>query len=172
MNQVALVGRITRDVEVTMSGNGREVCRFTVAVNRTFKNPNGEYDADFISCVAFGQTANFMGRYIEKGRLVSVTGRIQTGSYERDGQRIYTTDVVADSVQGLDQRRQGNDFNNQGFGNNQGYQNNQGFGNQSMNQNSYNQNNGNNQGPGEFMDNSNQGFDASQFSSVDEELPF
>lgn len=174
MNQVALVGRITRDVEVTMSGNGREVCRFTVAVNRTFKNANGEYDADFISCVAFGQTANFMGRYIEKGRLVSVTGRIQTGSYEREGQRIYTTDVIVDNVQGLDQRRQGNDFNNQGFNNNQAYQgqqNNQGFGTQQMNQNSYS-NNGNQQGPAEFMNNSNQGFDASQFSSVDEELPF
>ncbi len=178
MNQVALVGRITRDVEVSMSGNGREVCRFTVAVNRTFKNPNGEYDADFISCVAFGQTANFMGRYIEKGRLVSVTGRIQTGSYERDGQRIYTTDVVVDNIQGLDQRRQGNDFNqggdfnNQGFGANQGYQAqpmNQGFNSQPATQNPYNNNNGMNQGPGEFMD---QGFDASKFSSVDEELPF
>lgn len=173
MNQVALVGRITRDVEVSMSGNGREVCRFTVAVNRTFKNSNGEYDADFISCVAFGQTANFMGRYIEKGRLVSVTGRIQTGSYERDGQRVYTTDVIVDNVQGLDQRRQGNDFNNQSFGNNQGgyQQSNQGFGKQTSNQNSYN-NNASSNGPGEFMNNSNQGFDASQFSSVDEELPF
>lgn len=167
MNQVALVGRITRDIEVTTSAQGREVCRFTVAVNRNYKNANGEYDADFISCVAFGQTANFMGRFIEKGRLVSVTGRIQTGSYERDGQRVYTTDVVADNVQGLDSRRQQNqnnmfDANNQGFGNN-------GF-NQSNNQNSYN-NGASNQGPAAFMD-QNQGFDANQFSSVDEELPF
>lgn len=170
MNQVSLVGRITRDVEVTTSAAGREVCRFTVAVNRTFKNANGEYDADFISCVAFGATANFMGRYIEKGRLVSVTGRIQTGSYERDGQRVYTTDVIADSVQGLDRR---SDNGAGGFNNSQPTFNNSnnGFNNQANNSFGNNNNNG---GPAQFMNNqtSNSGFDANQFSSVDDELPF
>ncbi len=164
MNQVSLVGRLTRDLEVTTSQTGREVCRFTVAVNRQFKNQNGEYDADFISCVAFGQTANFMGRYLEKGRLVSVTGRIQTGSYERDGQRIYTTDVIADSVQGLDSRR--NQDNNDMFNNNGNSYN--------SNNNNYNQsyNNGNNQGPSQFMQQPSQGFDATAFNGADDDLPF
>ncbi len=168
MNQVSLVGRITRDIEVTTSQQGREVCRFTVAVNRNFKNSNGEYDADFISCVAFGQTANFMGRYLEKGRLVSVTGRIQTGSYERDGQRVYTTDVIADNVQGLDSRRNQNnmfDANNQSFGGGS-------YNNAPQQNNNFNQN-GMNQGPAQFMNNNqNQGFNANDFSSVDDELPF
>ncbi len=178
MNQVSLVGRITRDLEVTTSQAGREVCRFTVAVNRQFKNSNGEYDADFISCVAFGQTANFMGRYLEKGRLISVTGRIQTGSYERDGQRIYTTDVIADSVQGLDSRRTENNNNNNAFGNSNGFNNqSQGFNNQNQGSNNsnngFNNNQNANQGPGQFMQQQqNSGFNADAFNGSDDDLPF
>lgn len=106
VNNVVLIGRITRDIEVNMSTTGTQVCRFTLAVNRNRKNANGEYDADFISCVAFGQTAQFMSQYIRKGYQVSVTGRIQTGSYEnQQGQRVYTTDVIVESLNNLEPRR-------------------------------------------------------------------
>lgn len=101
MNRVELVGRLTRDPEMRMSQSGTGVVRFSVAVNRTRK-VEGQPDADFINCVAFGKTAEFMERYIKKGYLVSVEGRIQTGSYEnQQGQRVYTTDIICDSVQNL-----------------------------------------------------------------------
>ena len=112
MNQANLCGRLTRQPEVTLTTNGKEMCRFTIAVNRTFKNAKGEYEADFINCVAYGTTAKYIGSYIDKGRLVSVTGRIQTGSYERDGQKVYTTDIIADSVQSLEKRETNNQNNN------------------------------------------------------------
>ena len=104
MNRVELVGRLTRDPEMRMSQSGTRVVRFSVAVNRTRK-VEGQPDADFINCVAFGKTAEFMDKYIKKGYLVSVEGRIQTGSYEnQQGQRVYTTDIVCDSVQNLTPR--------------------------------------------------------------------
>ncbi|MGL5021358.1 MAG: single-stranded DNA-binding protein [Mycoplasmatales bacterium] len=106
VNNVVLIGRITRDLEVKSSTTGVEICNFSIAVNRNFKNSSGEYDADFISCVAFRQTAKFMGQYLQKGNLISVTGRIQTRSYDNDqGQRIYITEVVAENVSGLESRR-------------------------------------------------------------------
>lgn len=92
-------GRITKDPEVKAMGNGTASCRFTLAVNRTFKNKQGEYDADFITCVAFGNTAQKLSQYVRKGNLLGVTGRIQTGSYENNmGQRVYTTEVVANNI--------------------------------------------------------------------------
>lgn len=104
MNRVELVGRLTRDPEMRMSQSGMGVVRFSVAVNRTRK-VEGQPDADFINCVAFGKTAEFMEKYVKKGYLVSVEGRIQTGSYEnQQGQRVYTTDIVCDSVQNLTPR--------------------------------------------------------------------
>lgn len=116
VNNVVLIGRITRDIEMNMSNSGTEVCRFTLAVNRNRKNANGEYEADFINCVAFGQTARFMSQFIRKGYQVSVTGRIQTGRYEnQQGQTVYTTDVIVDSLNNLEPRRDNsygnNDFN-------------------------------------------------------------
>lgn len=106
VNNVVLIGRLTRELEVRTATTGREVCNFTVAVNRNFKNAQGEYDADFVSCVAFGQTAKFMGQYLQKGNLISVTGRIQTRNYDNDqGQRVYVTEVVVDNVSGLESRR-------------------------------------------------------------------
>ena len=104
MNRVELVGRLTRDPEMRMSQSGMGVVRFSVAVNRTRK-VEGQPDADFINCVAFGKTAEFMEKYIKKGYLVSVEGRIQTGSYEnQQGQKVYTTDVICDSVQNYQPR--------------------------------------------------------------------
>lgn len=116
VNQVVIVGRLTRDIELRATTTGREVANFSVAVNRNYKNAQGEYDADFINCVAYGQTARFASSYLGKGRLVSIVGRIQTRTYDNpQGQRVYITEVIADNVSGLDRRpenqQQGNSYN-------------------------------------------------------------
>lgn len=103
MNNVQLVGRLTKDVELRYTPNGKANARITVAVNRRFKNPQGETEADFISVVLWGQQAEFAANNVVKGNRVSVVGRIQTGSYEgQDGKRVYTTDVVAEQFQPID----------------------------------------------------------------------
>ena len=106
MNRVELIGRLTRDPELRYSSNNLANCRFTLAVNRTFQSQNGEQGTDFISVVVFNKQAENVKKYIAKGSLVAVTGRIQTGSYEKDGRTIYTTDVVADNVQFLETKAQ------------------------------------------------------------------
>ena len=106
MNRVELVGRITKDPELRYTSSNIASVRFTLAVNRNFTNQNGEREADFISCVAWRNQAENIKKYVSKGSLVSVEGRIQTGSYDKDGQRIYTTDVVADNVQFLESKGQ------------------------------------------------------------------
>ena len=98
MNKVALVGRLTRDPELRTTANGVSVCTFTVAVNRRFRNAQGEYEADFISCVAWRQQAELLAKYFTKGRMVGVCGSIQTRNYEKDGQRVYVTEVSVDEV--------------------------------------------------------------------------
>ena len=106
MNRVELVGRITRDPELRYTSSSIASVRFTLAVNRPFQNQNGEREADFINIVAWRNQAENIKKYVSKGNLISVEGRIQTGSYEKDGQRIYTTDVVADNVQFLEPKSQ------------------------------------------------------------------
>lgn len=98
MNKVILMGRLTRDPEVryAQNENGTSVARYSLAVDRRFKR-EGEQDADFINCVAFGRAAEFAEKYFHKGIKVLITGRIQTGSYtNKDGQKVYTTDVVVE----------------------------------------------------------------------------
>lgn len=107
MNKVILMGRLTRDPEIRVSAgeSGTTIARFTLAVNRRFRR-DGEASADFINCVSFGKTAEFIEKYISKGRQVCISGRIQTGSYtNKDGQRIYTTEVVVEEVDFADSRR-------------------------------------------------------------------
>ena len=99
MNKVILMGRLTRDPEVRYSAgeNSTAVARYTLAVDRRFGRRDGEATADFIGCVAFGRSAEFAEKYFRQGLKVVVTGRIQTGSYtNRDGQKVYTTDVVVE----------------------------------------------------------------------------
>ena len=101
MNKVILMGRLTRDPEVRYSqgDNAMAIARYTLAVDRRVSrnNQNGEQTADFIQCVAFGRSGEFAEKYFRKGMKVLVTGRIQTGSYtNKDGQRVYTTDVVVE----------------------------------------------------------------------------
>lgn len=99
MNNVQLVGRFTKDPEVRYSDGGTTVARFTVAVDRRFRK-EGQQEADFISCVAFGKTAEFIEKWFHKGERIGLTGHIQTGSYtNQEGQKIYTTDVIADNVE-------------------------------------------------------------------------
>lgn len=105
INRVVQVGRLTKDVELRYTPSGLPMARFTIAVNRTFTNQQGEKEADFISCVAFRKQAENLANFMRKGNLIGVDGRLQTGSYEgQDGKRIYTTDVVADSIQFLEPR--------------------------------------------------------------------
>lgn len=99
MNSVQLTGRLVRDPDVRYTNGGSSIARFTLAVNRRFKTENGP-DADFISCVAFGKTAEFIEKYFSKGQKMDMNGRIQTGSYDnQDGQRVYTTDIVVENVE-------------------------------------------------------------------------
>ena len=108
INRVVLVGRITKDIELRFSPNGTAVAKFTLAVNRTFTNAQGEKQVDFINIVAFKKTAENTANFCRKGSLIAIDGRIQTGSYEgQDGKRVYTTEVVADSVQFLDSKSDG-----------------------------------------------------------------
>lgn len=98
MNVVTLIGRLTRDNDLRYSPNGTAVLRNTIAVNRIFKNQIGEREADFINIVAFGKTAELIANHIGKGEQLGIEGRIQTGSYEKDGRTVYTTDVVVNNI--------------------------------------------------------------------------
>lgn len=103
MNKVVLIGRLTRDPELRYTSGGIAVTSFTLAVDRNFTNQQGEREADFIPITVWRGQAESCAKYLGKGRLVAVSGRIQTGSYEAaDGQRRYTTEVVADDVRFLD----------------------------------------------------------------------
>ena len=105
INRVVLVGRLTKDPELKYTPSGIAMARFTLAVNRTFTNQQGEKEADFINCLVWRKQAENTANYLKKGSLAGVEGRIQTGSYEgQDGKRVYTTDVVVDSVQFLEPR--------------------------------------------------------------------
>lgn len=103
MNKVFLIGRLTRDPELSYTAGNIAVARFTVAVNRTFTNQAGEREADFINITVWRKQAENVKNYLTQGSQVAIDGRIQTGSFEdKDGNRRYTTDVVADNVQFLD----------------------------------------------------------------------
>ena len=112
MNKCTLVGRLTKDPEIRYSQgeNATATARFSVAVNRRFKNAEGNYDADFINCVAFGKTAEFLEKYFKKGMAIGLTGHIQTGSYtNKDGQKVYTTDVVVEETEFVESKNASGD---------------------------------------------------------------
>ena len=106
MNKIILIGRLTRDVEMRYgtNNNNTAIARYTLAVNRPYKQ-NGGQEADFLPCIAFGKTAEFAEKYLAKGMRMAIEGRIQTGSYtNRDGQKVYTTDVVVERQEFLEKR--------------------------------------------------------------------
>lgn len=114
MNSICLVGRLTKDVELRYTPSNVAVATFTLAVNRTFKNENGDREADFINCVMWRQQAENLANWAKKGALIGITGRIQTRSYEnQQGQRVYVTEVVAENFQMLESRaaREGGNAN-------------------------------------------------------------
>ena len=113
MNKVILVGRLTRDPEVRYGGaNNTAVARFTLAVDRRFKR-DSEPNADFINCVAMGKSAEFIEKYFQKGIKVSICGHIQTGSYtNKDGQKVYTTDVFVEEQEFAESRNASQQNNN------------------------------------------------------------
>ena len=122
INRVVLVGRLTRDVEVRKTASGLSVATFTVACDRRMargQDGNNQQSADFISCVAWRQAADFLGSYARKGALVGVEGRIQTRNYDRDGQKVYVTEIVCDTVNLLESKSQ-----SQSRAQNSGYQDN------------------------------------------------
>ena len=115
MNKVILMGRLTRDPEVryTQGDNTMAIARYSLAVDRRFKR-DGEPDADFINCVAFGKSGEFAEKYLKKGTKVAVVGRIQTGSYtNKDGQKVYTTDIVVEEHEFAESKNGGSSDNNQ-----------------------------------------------------------
>ncbi|WP_187759487.1 single-stranded DNA-binding protein [Staphylococcus epidermidis] len=113
LNRVVLVGRLTKDPEFRTTPSGVEVATFTLAVNRTFTNAQGEREADFINVVVFRKQAKNVNDYLSKGSLAGVDGRVQSRNYENnEGRRVFVTEVVADSVQFLDTKGN-NQQNNQ-----------------------------------------------------------
>ena len=98
LNNVVIMGRLTKDIELRKAGD-HKVANFTVAVDRNFVDEDGERQADFIRCVAWNGTAEFIEKYFRKGSLIALTGWIQTGSYEdEDGKTVFTTDIVVNTV--------------------------------------------------------------------------
>lgn len=117
MNRVELVGRLTRDPELRHTPNGAATCNITVAIDR-LPDQNGNRQADFIPVVTWNRQAENVARYLAKGRLVAVEGRIQTRNYEdKDGKRVYVTEVIASNVQFLESKN-ANSSGNNGFDNN------------------------------------------------------
>ncbi|MDT3958481.1 single-stranded DNA-binding protein [Staphylococcus kloosii] len=169
INRVVLVGRLTKDPEYRTTPSGVSVATFTLAVNRTFTNAQGEREADFINCVVFRKQAENVNNYLSKGSLAGVDGRLQSRSYEnQEGRRIFVTEVVCDSVQFLEPKNQNNQRQNQSGGNDfQDYG--QSFGGQQSGQNTSRNNNNasnNNQSDNPFA-NANGPIDIS-----DDDLPF
>ncbi|HEY4552202.1 MAG TPA: single-stranded DNA-binding protein [Bacillaceae bacterium] len=147
MNRVVLVGRLTKDPELRYTPNGVPVATFTLAVNRTFTNQQGEREADFINCVVWRRPAENVANFLKKGSLAGVDGRVQTRSYEgQDGKRVYVTEVVAESVQFLEPKsggggaasqNRGGDFGGSSYGGDQRNQNHS-YGGQNQNQRNQN----------------------------------
>lgn len=107
MNSVAMIGRITKDPDVRYTtGSQMAVARFSIAIKRGKDNKGNDLGADYPNIVCFGKTAELVEKYLGKGRLVGITGRIQTGSYEKDGKKYYTTEVIAERVEGLSKSEQ------------------------------------------------------------------
>lgn len=115
MNKALLIGRLTRDPELRATFTGRNVCQFSIAVNRNFTNANGEREADFINCVVWDKQAENLVKYQKKGNQIAVDGRIQTRNYEdKDGKRVYVTEILANNISFLDSKgtnTSSNDFN-------------------------------------------------------------
>ena len=104
MNKVELIGRLTKDPEKKATSNGISVTRFSVAVQRKYKNEDGTYPSDFFNCVAWRATADFVAKYFTKGQRIGLSGSLQTRSYEAEGQKRSVTEIVADEVEFIESK--------------------------------------------------------------------
>ena len=121
-NNVVLIGRLVRDVDLRQTSTGKMMTYFTLAVNRNFKNEQGEQAADFIGCVAFDKKAENMARFLSKGSLIAVEGRISTRNFQgNDGKTVYVTEVVASNITFLESKKQQVSTNKYGQAQNGGY---------------------------------------------------
>lgn len=124
INNVTLTGRITKDLEKRQTNKGTSVVNFSLAVDRRFKDSNGNREADFIGIQAWGMTADLLCKYCGKGSLIGIEGRIQTRNYENNqGQRVYVTEVVAENVTFLDSKKNNDQGQQGGYQQSNGYQN-------------------------------------------------
>lgn len=169
MNTVNLIGRLTKEPELKYTPAGKAVVNFTLAINRPFKKQNGDNETDFIMIQAWGKTAENTANFLNKGSQAAVVGRIQTRNYEnQQGQRVFVTEVVADNVQFLDPKNNGQGGQNAQGGQgqrNQGYNNQQGHNQQGYNQNqqkSHNQGNPGYNGQQQGYNQQNQGYGQGQ----------
>lgn len=103
MNQVIIIGRLTKSPEVKTTQSGVAVCAFTVAVDRKFKDAQGNRQADFLSCVAWRQSAELLGRYFQKGSRIGIVGNLQSRSYDdQNGKKVYVTEILVDQIEFID----------------------------------------------------------------------
>lgn len=111
MNQAILIGNLTRDPELSTTPSGVSVCRFSIAVNRTYKNADGTQETDFFNIVAWRGQADFCGKYLKKGRKIAVVGNIQNRSYDdKDGNKRTVTEIIANNVEFVGPRTDGDDY--------------------------------------------------------------
>ncbi|MCI0131318.1 MULTISPECIES: single-stranded DNA-binding protein [Enterococcaceae] len=166
INNVVLVGRLTRDPDLRYTSNGSAVATFNLAVNRNFTNQSGEREADFINCVIWRKPAETLANYAKKGTLLGVVGRIQTRNYEnQQGQRVYVTEVVCENFQLLESKNASSQRQQQTSGFNNFSQDNQNT------QSSFGQSSSNDM-PNFDRDNSNPFGNSSSIDISDDDLPF
>lgn len=114
VNNVVLIGRLTKNIDLRQTSTGKAMTYFTLAVNRNFKNEQGVNGADFVSCVAFGAQAENMAKFLTQGSLIGVEGRISTRNFQgKDGNTVYVTEVIASNVTFLESKKQQNNGNQQ-----------------------------------------------------------
>lgn len=106
MNKAILIGRITKDIELKKTTSGKSVATFTLAVNRDFKNADGNTEADFINCVAFEQRAETISKYVHKGDKFGVVGKINTRTYDKNGSKVYVTEVIVENFDFLESKKE------------------------------------------------------------------
>lgn len=121
MNNVSLIGRLTKDPDLRYTSSGMAVATFSLAVQRSFRNKDGEYEADFINCVCWNKSGETLANHVRKGQRIGVTGRIQTRNYENEqGNRVYVTEVVVEGFTFLEKKDDSQGNNQGGFGAKQG----------------------------------------------------
>ncbi|MEQ3473404.1 single-stranded DNA-binding protein [Enterococcus cecorum] len=121
MNNVSLIGRLTKDPDLRYTSSGMAVATFSLAVQRSFRNKDGEYEADFINCVCWNKSGETLANHVKKGQRIGVTGRIQTRNYENEqGNRVYVTEVVVEGFTFLEKKDENQNSNQGSFGAKQG----------------------------------------------------